>query len=91
MPEDKTPLPPPPGSTADENDGKATADAAFDGRELCAKKTEELSILAATIGCPEMKDPAFAPTRGNLIKAIMAKAKAAEGDEKAPGAPKAVK
>lgn len=56
---------------------------------MCAKKTEELSILAATIGCPEMKDPAFAPTRGNLIKAIMAKAKAAEGDEKAPGAPKA--
>jgi hypothetical protein len=58
---------------------------------LCAKKTEELSILAATIGCPEMKDPAFAPTRGNLIKAIMAKAKAAEGAEKAPGAPKAAK
>ena len=91
LPEDTTPPPPAPGSTADENDGKATADAAFDGRELCAKKTEELSILAATIGCPEMKDPAFAPTRGNLIKAIMAKAKAAEGDEKTPGAPKAAK
>ena len=86
--EDKTPPPPAPGSTADEVDGKGTADAAFDGRELTKKTQADLLILAGTIGI-DVNAEGFTPTRGALIKAIMEKAKAAEGGENTPDAPTA--
>ena len=76
--EDTTPPPPPPGSREDEADGKGTADAAFDGRELTKKTQADLLILATTVGI-DVNAEGFAPTRSALIKAIMAKAKAAEG------------
>lgn len=62
----------------DEND-PADANGAFDGRELCSKKVPELLILASSIGIDINADD-FAPTRGNLIKAIRAKASSAAGE-----------
>lgn len=56
----------------------STTDSAFDGKELCSKKQAALLIIANNINCPELSDPDFAPTRPNLIKAIRAKADAAE-------------
>lgn len=60
----------------------ATADGAFDGTALSSKKQPELLIIAATLGI-DVNAEGFAPTRPNLIKAIMARAEAAE----APKAP----
>ena len=59
---------------------KAAVDAngAFDGRSMNSKTADELLIIATNINCPELKDPEFAPTRPNLMKAIKAKALAAE-------------
>lgn len=84
----KLPDEPPEGAKKDlppggEPEGAATADAAFDGRELCKKTNDELLILAGMVGV-DVNAPDFAPTRGNMIKAIMAKAEAAEAGKKAP-------
>jgi hypothetical protein len=69
----------------------ADANGAFDGSELCSKKVPELLVIASTVGI-DVNAEGFVPTRGNLIKAIMAKAKAAEEGAKpaeptAPAAP----
>lgn len=61
-------------------DEPATADSAFDGRSLCNKKVPDLLILAKSAGI-DINAPGFVPTRGNLIKVIMAKATAAEKGE----------
>ena len=53
------------------------AESAFDGRELSSKKHGELMILAGSIGI-DVNAEGFTPTRGALIKAILAKAKEAE-------------
>jgi len=76
-------LPGPGGANAE---APATADGAFDGAALSHKKQPELLILAATIGI-DVNAEGFAPTRGNLIKAIMAKAAAAEAGTVPPAAP----
>jgi len=74
--EDKTPLPPGPnGVTTDEP--PATADGAFDKRELWKKKQSDLLILASTIGI-DVTAEGFAPTQKNLIEAILARAARAE-------------
>ena len=65
----------------------ATVEGAFDGTALSSKKQPELLIIAANVGCPELQDPDFAPTRANLMKAIRAKAEAALAA--APAAPAA--
>ena len=66
----------------------ATADGAFDGTSLSAKKQPELLIIAATLGI-DVNAEGFAPTRGNLIKAIMERAAAAEAGATAPAVPPA--
>ena len=83
------PLPPGP-SGVETDEAPATADGAFDGKSLCEKKQDELLILASTVKCPELDDPNFAPTPQNLIKAIMAKAAAAEAGA-APATPRRYK
>lgn len=60
-----------------EDEGRADANGAFDGRALSAKTNAELLILAGTVGV-DVNAEGYAPTRGNLIKSIMAKAAAAE-------------
>lgn len=64
-------------------DPPADVNVAFDGRALNTKKVPELLMIATSIDCPELKDPDFAPTRPNLMKAIKAKATAAEDGVKA--------
>ena len=71
---------------AEASDEPADADGAFDGRTLCSKTVPELIILAGTIGI-DVNAPGFVPTRGNLIKAIRAKAAAAEAGTAAPAEP----
>jgi hypothetical protein len=66
-----------PAETPEPKETAATADGAFDGQELSHKKQPELLIIAATVGV-DVNAEGFAPTRGNLIKAIMARAAAAE-------------
>ena len=71
------------GSTGSDDASTATADGAFDGRELCKKTQEELLILAGMAGI-DVNAPDFQPTRPNLIKALKAKALAVEQGVKAP-------
>lgn len=82
--EDETPTTEPAElSTAGKPDVEAeTANAAFDGRALTTKTQAELLILATSAGV-DVQAEGFAPTRGNLIKAIMAKAKQASGESDA--------
>ena len=59
----------------------------FDGKTLCSKTQPELLVIATTIGCPELQDPNFAPTRQNLIPAIKARADAAAAGTQTPANP----
>jgi len=70
-------LPAVPGAANEE--APATADGAFDGTALSSKRQPELLIIAATVGV-DVNAEGFAPTRPNLIKAIMARAEKAEAD-----------
>lgn len=56
--------------------GNVSAATAFDGRELTKKTQAELLIVATAVGV-DVNAEGFAPTRPNLIKAIMAKAEKA--------------
>lgn len=60
------------------SDEAATADSAFTKGDLWKKSTGDLRILATTIGI-DTGAADFAPTRKNLVEAILAKAAAAEG------------
>lgn len=80
-------VPPAPGpSGTDDEKPTVSVAGAFDGRELCKKNQEELLILAGMAGV-DVNAEGFAPTRPNLIKAIMAKAAAAEAGTGAPVEP----
>lgn len=70
---------------SEKEEGAATADGAFDGTALSSKKQPELLIIAATVGV-DVNAEGFAPTRANLIKAIMARAEKAEGAAAQPPA-----
>lgn len=76
-PENKATVAEVPAEPAERKEGAATADGAFDGASLSSKKQSELLIIATTVGV-DVNAEGFAPTRGNLIKAIMARAAAAE-------------
>ena len=76
-PENKAIVAEVPAEPAETKEGAATADGAFDGASLSSKKQSELLIIATTVGV-DVNAEGFAPTRGNLIKAIMARAAAAE-------------
>lgn len=76
-PENKATVAEAPAEPAEMKEGAATADGAFDGASLSSKKQPELLIIATTVGV-DVNAEGFAPTRGNLIKAIMARAAAAE-------------
>lgn len=76
-PENKATVAEAPAEPAETKEGAATADGAFDGASLSSKKQSELLIIATTVGV-DVNAEGFAPTRGNLIKAIMARAAAAE-------------